>query len=638
MKRFKNIALGFLTAALTLNSCNLDEINYATVDLGTAYEQTAGYNALINACYENIYYLYGKQDGIGPMEMGTDLWMNGGRTSSQGDITNYTETLNSDCGVVKVCWNALYCIVSYCNTAIYYQDKVKDNTEEELKGKTAEAYFLRAFANFHIVEQWGNVVLNKQTMAQPDIETNVAIRSNETEFYDLIISDLKTAVEHLPVIQSERGRASKKAAQGMLAKAYLQRTRLCADEASKKLYADSAFVAATELIDNQAQYNCGLYASTADKSGFGHCWDPENNKSNSEFLFLEAVDHINGYNPEGWNRGRTAQYYLMELPTIFGIEGDGMRYRRANARIWRPTRYLMQEVFEPKEDTKDTRFADSFYYKYYASNATAMSIATLKNYRKDSLALIQNGYSVRKASTYTITSNAYSSTEMQTKYPGFNYYCDNGASAVSALKFVMEDKASSLAAFLPNWDLDTLSVTVQGTIYLAAGPNMYFNEEGGQTSYSYLRNFFPSLKKYSSFKYLYTNQYSMQDVAILRLTDIYLIAAEASILMQEPSKGLPYLNKVREHAALAADAANMQVTSADMTIDFILKERGRELCGEQWRWYDLKRTGYLTQEYLGSKWKNPYITNFSEKHLRRPIPQSFLNQISNPAEFGNNNY
>ena len=55
MKSIKNIALGCLTTALALGSCQLDEVNYATVDLSTAYEQTAGYNALTNACYENIY-------------------------------------------------------------------------------------------------------------------------------------------------------------------------------------------------------------------------------------------------------------------------------------------------------------------------------------------------------------------------------------------------------------------------------------------------------------------------------------------------------------------------------------------------------------------------------------------------------
>jgi hypothetical protein len=61
----------------------------------------------------------------------------------------------------------------------------------------------------------------------------------------------------------------------------------------------------------------------------------------------------------------------------------------------------------------------------------------------------------------------------------------------------------------------------------------------------------------------------------------------------------------------------MIVNENDMTIDFILAERGRELAGEQWRWYDLKRTAKLSEEYF--KATNPDITEFDPaKHLVRP--------------------
>jgi len=633
-KIYKFFGAAAIVAAM--GACSLDETNYSAVDQDIVYGSEAGFNGLVNACYENLYYLYGKLDGIGPMEMGTDLWMNGGRFSSNGEITNYNEDLSTSTGVVQVVWNALYAMVAYCNTAIYYQKEFADTT---VASKVAEAYFIRGFANWHIVEQFGGVVLNTTSIAESGAGTEKAYRSSEEDFYNMIISDLKYACANLPEEQGERGRADKYAAYAMLAKAYLQRTRLYDDgSAQKKAYADSAFQAA-QVVINAKQ----LYASDATSSGSTKYWDPDNNKSNQENIFIEAVDHVSGKNPEYWNRGRTAQYYMMPIGSAaqnFGVIGDGLRYRRANQTVWKPTLYLLQTCFDPKEDTPDTRFSDSFYYKYYiGSSRYQVSYSNWIFYGKDSTL-----YNARRPSTYTITGNVATPAELKTKYPGLNYYADQGQ--LSSVDIVeLEDNDNAMGCFTPNWDLD--SVECSKVKYLAAGPNMYMDKVGdgptkkigGMAKNSYYRNIFPSLRKFSCFKYLYSNQYSMQDIAIIRLTDIYLLAAEAAVTSgQHLSEGLKYLNDVRHHAALSTNADKMTVTAADLNIDFILQERARELCGEQWRWYDLKRTGRLTQEYLGEEGKNPYITNFTSKYLVRPVPQQFLDQLANADEFGTNGY
>ena len=63
-----------------------------------------------------------------------------------------------------------------------------------------------------------------------------------------------------------------------------------------------------------------------------------------------------------------------------------------------------------------------------------------------------------------------------------------------------------------------------------------------------------------------------------------------------------------------------------------------ELGGELLRWFDLKRTGNLSKSYF--QLTNPIIAaNFDPgKHTVRPIPQYFLDAITNAAEFGNNGY
>ena len=635
--RKKQLINAFITCqiiigAAVLASCSLDETNYSSLDQEIVYPTEAGYNGLVEACYENLYYLYGKMDGIDLMEMGTDLWMNGGRSGSHGELTNYNENLNTSTGVVRVVWNALYGAVAYANTAIYYQDRNQDSAR---MAKAAEAYFIRAFANWHIVENWGGVVLNKSSIAQAGAVEN-AQRATEDDFYDLIISDLKYAADNLPEVQADRGRVTRWSALAMLAKAYMQRTRFYAEGSEeRRLYADSAYMAAKKVIDGRQ-----LYQSDATQSGSTKYWSAENNKLNQENLFIEAVDHADGYNPEWWNRGRTRQYYQMAIGSAaqnFGISSDGWRYGRANATVWRPTLYLLQECFEPSETTPDTRFADSFYYKYFiGSKQFVISKSTWATYGKD-VAL----YNTRRASSYTIAGNVRTALEL--RGTGFNYYADNGE-ATDAV-FEMEDNDAAMGCFTPNWDLDSAWCAQQK--FLAAGPNQYMDKTGdgpdkkigGLARDSHFRSLQPSLRKFSCVKYLHSNQECEQDIAIIRLTDIYLLAAEAAIVSgQHLEEGLEYLNAVRRHAALSTDAAKMEVTASDMNIDFILKERARELCGEQWRWYDLKRTGRLTLAYLGGEGKNPYITIFNQRNLVRPIPQEFLDQIANPQEFGTNGY
>lgn len=642
-------------AAVGIVSCSLDETNYSTIDTEMAYTSNDGYAGLINSCYENLYYMYGKSDGIGPMEMGTDLWKIGSLNGSNGDVTNYNSNLTPSTGVIRTVWNALYCIVGYCNTALYYQNHGVEFTAESIAAKAAEARFMRAFANFHIVEQWGGVVLDTMSFAQAGMSSEKAYRKTEQEFYNLILSDLKIAYRDLPTTQAERGRATKKAALAMLAKAYLQRTRLY-DEGSAeyKANADSAFMYATTLIDNANEYNCSLYESTADKSGNAICWDGDNNKDNKEYLFVEAVDHENGYNPEGWNRGRTSQYYMMKMTQAqnFGINGSGLRYGRDNATVWSPTLYLLHDCFEPKmqkadaenselkglalnanETTPDTRFADAFYYKYYALNSIIPELSTLAHYKKDTTATSP----LYKKGKRMIKSAALSGSDYNSKFPGANYYA---AGTNSSVMYEREDVADALGVYTPNWELDTLK-TCQNK-RLCVGISDYFDitpdNYGDQAKSTYFRNLFPSLKKHRCFKYAYTNQYDMMDIAVLRLTDIYLLAAEAAIDRGTPAEGLKYLNAVRRHAAVKGDASKMEVTVSDMTIDYILKERARELCGEQWRWYDLKRTGRLTSAYLTQKGMNPYMNFTDGKNLVRPIPQEFLDMIANPDEFGSNGY
>ncbi len=149
------------------------------------------------------------------------------------------------------------------------------------------------------------------------------------------------------------------------------------------------------------------------------------------------------------------------------------------------------------------------------------------------------------------------------------------------------------------------------------------------------RKFYVSLKKFKdSTRASLAEAQSARDAYVIRLAEMYLIAAEAEVNIGKTDSAAYYVNIIRTRAALPGKVAQMQVTPAQMNLDFILDERARELSGEQLRWFDLKRTGKLVDRI---KTMNPdaavYVQPF---HTVRPIPQSQIDAVTNKSAFPQN--
>lgn len=120
------------------------------------------------------------------------------------------------------------------------------------------------------------------------------------------------------------------------------------------------------------------------------------------------------------------------------------------------------------------------------------------------------------------------------------------------------------------------------------------------------------------------------DLPILRLADVYLMLAEAYLrgaTNVTQTEALSYVNEVRERA-YGNSSGNIQ--AGDLTLDFIIDERARELAIEMVRRTDLVRFDYFTTDkYLWDfKGGQPDGIAVDSKYNVYPIP--YAEQTANP--------
>lgn len=112
-------------------------------------------------------------------------------------------------------YQSMYEIIFRANNVLKYIDNAD---AANVNKYTAEAKFLRAYAYFNLVRLYGPVPL-VTAVVDSNAKEALFTRIDEATIYQQIVADLLTGVEHLD--NSSKSRASKAAAQGLLAKVYL---------------------------------------------------------------------------------------------------------------------------------------------------------------------------------------------------------------------------------------------------------------------------------------------------------------------------------------------------------------------------------------------------------------------------------
>ena len=154
------------------------------------------------------------------------------------------------------------------------------------------------------------------------------------------------------------------------------------------------------------------------------------------------------------------------------------------------------------------------------------------------------------------------------------------------------------------------------------GDNRYNNVNiGGWKS-------FPGLKKFLDDQYnptYPTHDISGRDAIVFRLAEMYLIKAECQL--QNGGDALATINQLRSARAISGQDNSLRGT---VDINTILDERALELCGEQQRWFDLKRTHTLLDRV--KKYNGQGAGNIAAKHYYRPIPEAQMIAVTNEVD------
>lgn len=606
-KLYRYIGVFVLGMSFFLQGCSLDEDNPGGFTFDNIATAKAGYDAILNNIYFGAErYYYGTNGYVLLTDGDTDLW-----TYRGNDNTSYLQWLwffggaSPNTTYTNGFWNASYDGIGACNNAIAESDK-SPYTGDELKEKIAEARFMRAIYYFNLVEQFGSVTMLTSVTTEPDYSPVKA--APMTIYSKVIIPDLEYAVKYLNVgTDATTTVPTKKAALGFLAKACLQTYEYGTSEYISK--ADSiANVLISDCEAGGSKYNTYMYPD------YNDVFKESNNYENKEALWkhrwhADATGH--GSSNGNYKLNRNDEYFLCKLGN-FGARVDNQESRltREGSKegVMMPTKHLL-DLFVQKDGTLDPRFHESFSTQWNANQHYVWNPGDEskfdKKFEADSTVLNVGDLAVR----FVMPEDSDYAKEVAKKHSS---------------GYLLIDYNDVYNSDNNNVNMNYSYVNTDAT---------YRNDGSNDNPFRY---FYPSLNKFNSSNYYVANATKKRNgnlnaIFIMRMAEVYLIAAECEIYLGKPDKALAHLNVVRKRAGA-------ELYTETPTVRTVLDERARELCGEHTRFMDLHRTGMFNDAVYLQETHPDLARYFKPVYALRPVPTTYTATISNGGEYQNPGY
>lgn len=673
--KLNRILFAALMASVTgssITSCSesfLDE-NLTTQYSTDRFKTQEGLDELVTGAYQKLKFKFNYIWGIQCYNMGVDEFTDANNVIPAWN--HYSQDLNSSENAAnQPIWDNYYGLVEPANILIQNIPQYYNQSSPTYNTRLGEAHFLRAYAYFELVKQFGGVPL--KLVPSTSAETYFT-RNSAEEIYTQVIADFGEAYRLLPDKGESIGRINKYAAAHFLAKAHLFR--------ASELYSDwnSNYIASD--LDAVIQYGSEVVDAHPLCNDYVELWDYEQPNGANEKV-SEVILAAQFSNDEStW--GRYGNQMHLYYPAVYqGNDIGGCKRDISGGREFSyvsATEYTMQ-VFDR---VNDSRFWKSFITCYGANETKSAPTWTAED-MPYAPAGVKEG------------DKRFSGGELGMKYivndPGDNRY----------------EKYSNAPAYTVLKDGKMCNTYTYVRYFKGQEHSWNINEKTGNYYDIIPHKRSVALSKFrDGYRVSIASQFGTRDAIIARSADDVLMVAEAYIRKGEANydKAVEWMNKLRERAGYktgedrsknvdggqayknnpycsgkggghssegaiyweentyyesnnieqettastkttmklnsVADVYNSTVdtpiynelgctSNADKMMCFLLNERTRELCGELQRWEDLARTKTLdTRWHKFNDGASRGLGEFkSEKHYYRPIPQAFLDGITN---------
>ena len=279
MKTKKLLYTGCFMAAsmLSLTSCGdfLDEDPKGQLNPETFYTIEDDYTAGVNTLYDKVNQTQSWTNPMYPQWQGDDITANPGSNKQACAALDAFDSDGANKGVTEA-WTQHYAVIKTANLIIEGSEKFPGD-KAKIATALGNAHFWRAYSYYYLVRVFGKLPIITKT----NIEQFDAQPSEIEKVYELIVQDLKNAINELPTgYDKEPARlfgvdvwATKQAAQSTLAAVYMSMAGYPLNKGTE--YYKLAAELAKDVITNNGTYGFILNQDWKDVYSMGNNYNME---------------------------------------------------------------------------------------------------------------------------------------------------------------------------------------------------------------------------------------------------------------------------------------------------------------------------------------------------------------------------